>query len=269
MSPDAGGPLLEVSRLSVAYGAAAEKAVEGVSFVLPRGGALGLAGESGAGKSTAALAVLGLLPASARSSGSIRFDGREILNRPGAARSLRWRRAAIVLQDSLNAFNPVTTVGEQIAETCIVHEGARWKQALGRAGELLERVGLDPALVRSYPHELSGGMRQRAAVAMAAAFSPELVIVDEPTSALDVAAGNALVELLGSLRREMGAALLVVSHDVSVIARLCDRVAVMRAGRIIETGPTGRVLEAPEDPYTRRLLEAVPRMPARPEGPPA
>jgi ABC-type glutathione transport system ATPase component len=262
LAADAAGPLLQVSSLSVAYGAAAEKAVEDISFSLPRGGAIGLVGESGAGKSTIALAVLGLLPSSAAYGGSIRFDGQEILNRPGIVRGIRWRRASIMLQDSISAFNPVTTIGEQIAEVWVTHEAARWKEAMGRVGSLLERVGLDPSLACSYPHETSGGQRQRAAVAMAVALSPELLIVDEPTSALDVVAGNSLVELLGCLRRETGCALLLVSHDVSVIARLCDYVAVMCAGRVVEEGAVARVLASPEEPYTRRLLDAVPRIPA-------
>ena len=268
MADRAHAPLLAVSSLSVAYGDAGEPAVRGVSFTLPTGGALGIAGESGAGKSTLALAILGLLPPTARCDGSIRIAGDEILGEPAAVRRLRWRTVAIVFQDAMSAFNPVVTVGEQIAEAWVVHEGATWRQAMGRAAELLDRVGLEPALVHSYPHELSGGMRQRAAIAMAIALAPPLVIVDEPTSALDVLTGNAIAELLRTIRRQEGTALLLISHDVSVIARTCDSAAIMSDGAIVEQGPAHSVLSAPEHPYTRRLIDAVPRLPVPLGGPP-
>ena len=262
MAADGPPPLLEISALGVAYDGAPGRAVDGVSVSVPRGGSLGLVGESGAGKTTVALSVPGLLPAAARLSGSVRFGGEEILNRPEAVRKVRWRRASIVLQDAMNAFNPVTTVGEQIAEVLVAHGEAGWTEAAERAGRLLDRVGLDPALARGYPHELSGGQRQRAAVAAAVALSPDLVIVDEPTSALDVFSGNAVIDLLASLRRGGGPAFLVVSHDVSVVARLCERVVVMLAGRVVEEGPVSRVLAYPRHPCTRRLLAAVPRLAA-------
>jgi ABC-type dipeptide/oligopeptide/nickel transport system ATPase component len=186
----------------------------------------------------------------------------ELIASPEAVRAIRWRRASIVLQDAMNAFNPVMTVGEQIAELFVYHEGAVWETSGARARALLERVGLSGSLTRAYPHELSGGMRQRAALAMAIALSPDLVIVDEPTSALDVVTACAIARLLGQLRGESGVSLLVVSHDISLVARTCDRVAVMRDGLVVERGPVSRVLRAPTHDYTRGLIEAVARLPA-------
>ena len=260
MPDDAGPALLDIACLTVMY-AGGPPAVRQLSLTLARGQAVGVVGESGAGKTTIGLAVLGLLPRDARCQGRIRFNGVDLLAEPHAVARLRWHRISAVFQDAMNAFHPVITLGEQLAELYVVHRGARWRPALRQAGALLRRVGLDDALVRSYPHELSGGMRQRAAVAMAIALSPELVVVDEPTSALDVVAANAIVDLLNRVRRETGAALLLISHDVSVVARTCRRAAVMRNGQIVEQDDVGRLLAAPENPYTRRLIQAVPRLP--------
>jgi len=260
--PRRGEPLLDISSLGVAYGDGSAEAVRDFDLQLRRGEAVGLVGESGAGKSTVALAVLGLLPHGTRLRGSIRFDGTDLVSRPDALRRIRWRKVSVVLQDSMNAFNPVMTVGEQIAEVFVVHEKAQWKDAVARARTLLERVELPGSVVRAYPHELSGGMRQRAALAMAVALSPDLVIVDEPTSALDVVTSAAIAEWLRSAGPELGAALLVISHDVSLVARTCTRAAVMQGGRIVEEGPVARLVNSPEHPYTRRLIDAVPRLPA-------
>lgn len=259
------GPLLEISSLGVAYGDDSAEVVRDFDLLLRRGEAVGLVGESGAGKSTVALAVLGLLPQGTRLRGSIRFDGCDVVCRPDALRDIRWRRISIVLQDSMNAFNPVMTIGEQIAEVYVVHQRAEWKDALARAQVLLERVELPGSLIEAYPHELSGGMRQRAALAMAVALSPELVIVDEPTSALDVVTSGAIAEWLRSVGPELGVALLIVSHDISFVARTCTRAAVMRGGCILEEGLVAGLVTSPEHPYTRRLVEAVPRLPVTEE----
>ncbi|MBN2497169.1 MAG: ABC transporter ATP-binding protein [Deltaproteobacteria bacterium] len=259
--------LLDLSSLEVTYGPDQAPVVQDLCLRIERGQAVGILGESGAGKSTIALAILDLLPRAARRKGRIHFDGLDLLGRAESIRAIRFRRISLVLQDCMNAFNPVIRIGEQIAELWVCHERTRWKEALRRAGALLERFGLSAELTGSYPHELSGGMRQRVALAMAVALSPELVIVDEPTSALDVVTANAVVELLGAVRRESGASLLVISHDVSVLARCCDRIAVMGEGRILEEGPAARVLRQPEHAATRSLIAAVPRLAAFREKP--
>ncbi len=257
---DAFAPLLEVRALRVAY-PESEDAVSGFTTTLGRGEAVGLVGESGSGKSTITLAVMGLLPRQARISGSILFDGLELLWHPEALRRIRWRRASILLQDAMNALNPVMTIGEQIAELYVFHEGASWGEASRRAEEVLEEVDLPRSTAQVFPHELSGGQKQRAALAMAIALSPELVIVDEPTSALDVVSADMVARQLQSLQQRLGCSLLVISHDISLVARVCDRAAVMQRGRVVEEGPIGNLITRPAHPYTRALVEAVPRLP--------
>jgi len=261
--PDNGqpAPLLEVSDLTVVYGGAPRPAVEGADLVLERAGSLGLAGESGSGKSTLAHAVLGLLPATARRTGTVRFAGAELASGSAAYRTLRWKRMSVVLQDAMNAFNPVVTMGEQIAEIWTTHQRTGWREALEKAQGLVQRVGLESSAVDRFPFELSGGMRQRAAIAMAVALSPDLVVVDEPTSALDVLSANTVVDVINAAREETGAAFLVISHDISVIARTCARACVLREGRVVEEGETPKLLEAPEHEVTRRLILAIPRLP--------
>ena len=262
MASDSRARLLTVSALSVTYASSDAPAAQGVSFALDRGESLGLVGESGSGKTTVALALLGLLPRDARCAGSVRFDDVDILSDPEAVTERRWRDLAVVFQDAMNALNPVITIGEQIAELWVTHDACNWRAAHRRVPKALERVGLSPALTRCYPHELSGGMRQRVALAMAIALSPRLVIVDEPTSALDVVASNAMVDTLNAARRDTGAAFLVISHDISVIARTCDHAVVMHDAEVIEAGPVRQLLFAPTHAHTRRLLDSIPRLPA-------
>src|SRR5215216_7082825 len=253
--------LLEVRDLTVSYPAraGAVPAVRGVDLTLDAGETLGLAGESGCGKSTMAAAVLRLLPPGTKTSGSVLLEGEDVLGmRPGRLRAVRWTEAAIVFQGAMHALNPVRRVGDQIAEAIHLHDKVSDRQAGTRVGELLEQVGLPARRAASYPHELSGGQRQRVMIAMALACSPRPLIADEPTTALDVMVQAQVLALLEELRRELGLALLLITHDLSVLAATCERIAVMYAGRIVEEGPADRVFEGPAHPYTRALAEAFP-----------
>ncbi|MEU3825888.1 ABC transporter ATP-binding protein [Streptomyces sp. NPDC029080] len=254
-------PLLEVTSLDVDF--AGRPAVRDVSLTVERGEVLGLVGESGSGKSVTALSVLGLLPGNATARGSIRLDGTELL---GASErvltGIRGDRVAMVFQDPLSAFTPVHRIGDQIAEAVRAHRDTGREQARRRAVELLDLVGIpEPELrSRAFPHEFSGGMRQRAMIAMAMAGEPDLILADEPTTALDVTIQAQILDVLRTARRETGAAVLLVSHDLGVIAGMADRVAVMRDGRVVEQGPAPDVFHRPREPYTRQLLAAVPRI---------
>jgi len=258
--PDA--PLLEVEDLRVHFRLASGsvKAVDGVSFRLDDGEALGIAGESGCGKTTTALSLVRLLPPNARiRSGSVKLFGIDLV--PKTERQLlryRWREISIVFQGAMNALNPVRRVGEQIAEPVEIRLGQSRQASLKRAGELLELVGIPRKRGSAYPHELSGGMRQRAMIAMALACDPAIVIGDEPTTALDVMVQAQILELLEKLRRELGLSLMLITHDLSVIAETCDRVLIMYAGRVAEEGPVTRVFREPRHPYTRKLVAAFP-----------
>ncbi|MGK5731527.1 ABC transporter ATP-binding protein [Streptomyces sp. URMC 124] len=237
-------------------------AVRGVDLTLSRGEVLGLVGESGSGKSTVALAAMGLLPRTARVRGSVLAGGTEMLGAGEKALSrLRGRRVAMVFQDPLSALTPVHRVGDQIAEAVRTHQDVTREKARRRAVELLDLVGIpDPARrARAYPHEFSGGMRQRAVIAMAVANDPDVILADEPTTALDVTVQAQILDVLRTARRETGAALLLVSHDLGVIAGMADRVAVMYAGRVVESAPVDALFAAPRMPYTIGLLGAVPR----------
>jgi peptide/nickel transport system ATP-binding protein len=248
--------LLEVRDLTVSYPSRAGvvPAVRGVDLTLDAGETLGLAGESGCGKSTMAAAVLRLLPPGTKTSGSVLLEGEDVLGmRPGRLRAVRWTEAAIVFQGAMHALNPVRRVGDQIAEAIRLHDKVSDRQAATRVGELLEQVGLPARRAPSYPHELSGGQRQRVMIAMALACSPRLLIADEPTTALDVMVQAQVLALLEELGRELGLALLLITHDLSVLAATCERIAVMYAGRIVEEGPAATVFEAPAHPYTRAL----------------
>jgi oligopeptide/dipeptide ABC transporter ATP-binding protein len=250
--------LLSVEELSVSYGNTA--AVESISLEILPGRCLGIIGESGAGKTQAFLAMMGLLPAQARIGGRARLEGHDLLG-PAAA-ELRGRRVAMIFQDPMTSLTPHMRVGDQIAEPLVTHQGLSWREARVRAMTLLEQVRMNdvPRRLRQYPHELSGGMRQRAMIAMALACDPRLLIADEPTSALDVSVQAQILALLRQLGSERGMALAVVTHDMGVIAALADDVAVMREGRIVERGPVARILGAPEHAYTRSLLAATPRV---------
>ena len=257
--------LLDVSDLSVTLPTAQGRfaALRGVSFALERGDTFGLVGESGCGKSMTALALMGLLPEGAQVGGSIRFDGRELISLDDKAYgALRGDRLGMVFQEPMTALNPVHTVGHQIAESLRLHRGASAASARAEALRLLERVRLPQARARldAYPHQLSGGQRQRVVIAIALACGPDLLIADEPTTALDATVQREVLDLLAELRRDSGMALLLISHNLDVMAAQVDRMAVMYAGRIVEAGPTRAVFERPAHPYTRGLFAARPRL---------
>jgi peptide/nickel transport system ATP-binding protein len=253
--------LLELENLRVRYEVRGVKApaVDGVDLSLRAGEALGLAGESGCGKSTLALACLGLLPRNATVEGSIRFQETEVVGaKPGRLRALRWAGISMVFQGAMSAFNPVKRVGDQVVEAIRLHESVSEGEARRRMHELFEQVGIAPRRAGDYPHELSGGMRQRVMIAMALACNPPLVIADEPTTALDVMTQAQILNLLGRLREETGISLIVITHDLSVLAQVTDRVAIMYAGRIVEEGSASEVLKSPRHPYSRALVGAFP-----------
>ncbi|WP_083646943.1 dipeptide ABC transporter ATP-binding protein [Kitasatospora sp. CB01950] len=257
-------PLLAVRNLTVDFGD--HPAVRGVDLEVHRGETLGLVGESGSGKSVTALAVLGLLPAAGRIGGSVQLDGRELVGLPAKQLAgIRGRRIAMVFQDPLSAFTPVYRIGDQIAEAVRVHQPVSRDAARRRAADLLDLVGIpDPKrALDAYPHEFSGGMRQRAMIAMAVANDPDILLADEPTTALDVTIQAQVLDVLRTAQRETGAALVLVSHDLGVIAGSADRVAVMYAGRIVETAPVDELFTAPRHPYTLGLIGAVPRLDGR------
>ncbi len=255
--------LLEIRGLRLLAGD--DTLVDGVDLELPRGGSLGLLGQSGSGKSLTALAVLGLLPPGVRrAAGAVCYDGVELsaLDEAGL-RPFRGGRIALVFQEAMSAFNPVLRLGRQVAEVLELHRPALARAERGAEVErLFEEVGLrEPARVaRSYPHELSGGMLQRCMIAMALAGEPELLIADEPTTALDVTVQARVLEQVAEIRARRGLALLWISHDLGVVSRVCERVAVMRAGRVVEAGPVERVLRRPEQAYTQELIAAAPRL---------
>jgi oligopeptide/dipeptide ABC transporter ATP-binding protein len=259
--------LLDVRGLKVVFATGRElvRAVDGVDVTLGYGEALGLVGESGCGKSVFARSLLRLVPQPGRiAAGEIRFKGQDLLKKTEAEmRRLRGRDLAIVLQDPLTTLNPTLRVGTQIAEPLRVHGVIRGRQAIRqRAVELMEAVRIPSPRqrYRQYPHEFSGGMRQRAVIAAALACRPSLLICDEPTTALDVTVQSQILDLLGRIKDRDQTAILFVSHDLAVVSRLCDRLAVMYAGRIVELGPARQVLTDPQHPYTQGLLACVPRV---------
>ncbi len=261
---DPEAPLLVVEGLRTYFRLedATVHAVDGVSFRLDHGEALGIAGESGCGKTTTALSLVRILPANAEVvGGSIKLMGIDLASRTEAQmRRYRWREISIVFQGAMNALNPVRRVRDQIAEPIVERLGESPKVARKRAGDLLELVGIPRARGRAYPHELSGGMRQRAMIAMALACDPAIIIGDEPTTALDVMVQAQILALLERLRHELGLSLILITHDLSVIAETCDRVMVMYAGRVAEEGPVDVVFRRPRHPYTQKLLAAFPNI---------
>jgi peptide/nickel transport system ATP-binding protein len=256
--------LLEIRGLEVRHGT--RPILDGVDLTLQPGEALGLAGESGCGKTTTALALMKLLPPTFTSSGTMTLrppgvdDPINVERRTEAGMQVvRWRHVSLVFQGAMNSLDPVKTIDHQIAEAIQLHERVASASDLrARIDELLSTVGLTPGLGKRYPHQLSGGQRQRVMIALALACRPSLVIADEPTTALDVVMQAQILELLERLRQELGLALILISHDLGVLAETCDRIAVMYAGRIVETGPVREVFAAPQHPYTKRLLDSLP-----------
>jgi peptide/nickel transport system ATP-binding protein len=252
--------LLDVRGLTVTYADGAA-AVRGVDLSLEAGGTLGIAGESGCGKSTLALALLRLLPPGARVGGAVLLDGEDVLSMKwGRVRAVRWAGASIVFQGAMHSLNPVRRVGDQIAEPILLHRRAGPAGARRRTGELLEQVGLPAARAAAYPHELSGGQRQRVMIAMALACDPRLIVADEPTTALDVMIQAQILRLIGQLVADQDVGLVMISHDLAVLADTCDRLAVMYAGRVVEEGPAGQVYAAARHPYAQALSAAFPRI---------
>ena len=239
-----------------------KRVVHGVSFSLSEGGSLGVVGESGSGKTMTALALMGLLPDGARVGGAIRFEGRDLARLPERAmQAVRGDRLAMVFQEPMTALNPLHRVGDQVGEPLRVHRGASRRDAFAQAVRLLERVRLrDPEkLARAHPFQLSGGERQRVMIAMALACGPKLLIADEPTTALDVTVQAKILDLIATLGAQSGMAVLLVSHDLAVVARHCREVLVMYGGAVMESGPAPAVLSRPSHPYTRALIAARPQ----------
>jgi peptide/nickel transport system ATP-binding protein len=256
------GPVLQVRDLSVSYitkrGDVA--AVQDVNFDLARGEFLGIVGESGCGKSTLLFAIARLLSAPAViTGGSVTFEGANLVDLTEAQlATIRWRKISLVMQSAMNALNPVKTIGAQFTDAMRAH-GARSRQEIAdRSAEVLRMVGIDPVHLNSYPHQLSGGMRQRSMIAMAMLFTPDLVIMDEPTSALDVVAQRALMVQIKKLQEELGFAIIFVTHDMSLVSHFSDRLMVMYAGQVAELGATRQVFDTPRHPYSLGLLEAFP-----------
>jgi oligopeptide/dipeptide ABC transporter ATP-binding protein len=261
-------PLLSVQDLRVHFwtGSGTVHAVNGISFDIGPGETLGIVGESGCGKSVTALALLGLLPRAGRvRSGSATFDGRDLLRlKQRALRRVRGRQIAMIFQDPMTSLNPVLTIGRQIREPLETHFGMNRKAASARAAELLDRVGIPSpdARLSDYPHQFSGGMRQRAMIAMALACRPKIMIADEPTTALDVTIQAQILALLRELVAEERTALVLITHDLGVVAGMCERVNVMYAGMFMETGSADQLFASPRHPYTLGLLQSVPRLDA-------
>jgi len=258
-------PILEVQDLKTYFYTArgVVKAVDGVSFTLNRGESLGIAGESGCGKSTLAYSLIRLIPPPGKiAGGKIIFKGKNVteISEEEFRREVRWKGISMVFQGAMNALNPVYTIGDQIAEVFMLHQGYSKKEALEAAAKMLEMVGIDPRRVKSYPHELSGGMKQRVVIAMALALNPPVVIADEPTTALDVVVQAQIMNLLKRLKKELGLSIILISHDLSLIAEIADKIAIMYGGEIIEYGSSEQVYNNPLHPYTMGLLGSIPRL---------
>jgi peptide/nickel transport system ATP-binding protein len=250
--------LLELRGLTVDYGRV--RAVDGIDLTIGEGEIVGLAGESGCGKSTVAAAAMQVLRAPGHiADGSVLFQGEDLAGRNREAlRKYRWRNVSMVFQSAMNALNPVMRVGDQFVDAMQAHERIDRKRALRRAGELLELVGIDARRVRAYPHELSGGMRQRVIIAMALSLGPELIIMDEPTTALDVVVQREILQQIDALKRDFGFAVLFITHDLSLLLEFADRIAIMYAGEIVESASAERIGIDSQHPYTQGLLRSFP-----------
>ncbi len=237
------------------------KAVDGIDFKLLKGQAYGIAGESGCGKTTTALSILRLLPSNARIvSGKILFEGKDLVKMDNEEyrKNYRWKKISVIFQGAMNALNPIMTVGSQISEAIVLHEGVTKAEALNRAKKLLDLVGVGAERVTRYPHELSGGMKQRSVIAMALACNPDLIIADEPTTALDVITEAQVLNVVKELQRKLQISMIVISHDLSMIAEVCNTIAIMYAGKIVEQGDVAAVYKETLHPYTQRLIGAFP-----------
>ncbi|GGP34564.1 ABC transporter ATP-binding protein [Streptomyces sindenensis] len=259
--------LLEVRDLYVEFHTreGVAKAVNGVNYSVAEGETLAVLGESGSGKSVTAQAVMGILdmPPGKIAGGEILFKDQDLLKlRPDERRKIRGQEMAMIFQDALSSLNPVLTVGEQLGEMFVVHRGMSRKDAKAKAVELMDRVRIPAAKerVNQYPHQFSGGMRQRIMIAMAMALEPSLIIADEPTTALDVTVQAQVMDLLAELQRELNMGLILITHDLGVVADVADKIAVMYAGRIVETAPVHEIYKAPAHPYTKGLLQSIPRL---------
>jgi oligopeptide transport system ATP-binding protein len=260
-------PLLSVTDLRTHFHtrSGVYRAVDGVSFSVERGETLGIVGESGSGKSVTCYSVMGLIPIPPGriESGSAMFDGVDLLHcSPRQARAIRGKRISMIFQDPMTSLNPYLRISEQVIEPLIIHEDITRREALGRALEMMEAVGINDAArrIHQYPHEFSGGMRQRVMIAMALITRPELLIADEPTTALDVTVQAQILDLIRRLQRELGMAVVFVTHDLGVVAGLCDRVQVMYAGRIMETAGAEELFQRPLHPYSRALQRSIPAL---------
>jgi len=254
--------LVELQDLTVEYVLPTRRvrAVDNVSLTINRGETVGLAGESGCGKSTAAHAILQILrPPAAITGGRILFQGQDMVSmNTEELRKFRWRHVSLVFQSAMNVLNPVMRVGDQFVDMYKAHDRVRRSEALARAGDLLELVGIDRKRVRSYPHELSGGMRQRVVIAMALALEPELIVMDEPTTALDVVVQREILQELEELKQRLGFAVLFITHDLSLLVEFSDRIAIMYAGEIVESAPSEALFRHPRHPYTSGLMSSFP-----------
>lgn len=239
------------------------KALENINFKLKKEEVLGIAGESGCGKSTLGWSIMGLVPPPGRIvGGKVEIDGINVTSLSDSERRKKvlWKKVSMIFQGAINAFNPVYTIGYQISEPFIIHMNMTKKEALEKAKELLKMVGLNPEIAKRYPHELSGGMKQRAVIAMALSLEPSVVIADEPTTALDVVIQAQILNLMKKLKNEKKLSFILITHDLSVIAEMSDRVAIMYAGRIVEIGPSDKIFLSPAHPYTQALLKSIPRL---------
>ncbi len=258
-------PVLEVKNLKTYYYTlrGVVKAVDDVSFTLEEGEVLGIAGESGCGKSTLAWALMGLVPSPGKiAGGTINLDGIEItkLSEDELRKKVRWKKISMIFQGAMNALNPVYSIENQLTEPLMIHAGLAKNEAREQVAKLLEAVGLDATIMRRYPHELSGGQKQRVVIAMALLLNPKLVIADEPTTALDVIVQAQIMNLFKQIKEKYKVAMIFITHDLSLIAEIADKVAIMYAGKIVEIGTSEQIFLNPQHPYTQGLLKSIPRI---------